>query len=65
MAALRSFLRKRCLTYNELMMTRRLVSTEPIIDSPSLLKDSEIFPRIFLILKLRGKFTRIGSSCFS
>ncbi|MBA0714944.1 hypothetical protein Golax_013883 [Gossypium laxum] len=35
MAALRSFLRKRCLTCNELMMTRRLISTEPIIDSPS------------------------------
>ncbi|KAG8477435.1 hypothetical protein CXB51_030342 [Gossypium anomalum] len=35
MAALRSFLTKRCLTYNELMMTRRLMSTEPIIDSPS------------------------------
>ncbi|XWS46113.1 hypothetical protein CRYUN_Cryun14cG0035600 [Craigia yunnanensis] len=35
MAALRSFLKKRSLTCNELMMARRLFSTEPIIDSPS------------------------------
>ncbi|KAK6239824.1 hypothetical protein QUC31_005293 [Theobroma cacao] len=34
MAALRSFLKKRSLTCNELMMARRLVSTEPIIESP-------------------------------
>ncbi|XP_017984314.1 PREDICTED: bifunctional L-3-cyanoalanine synthase/cysteine synthase 1, mitochondrial [Theobroma cacao] len=35
MAALRSFLKKRSLTCNELMMARRLVSTEPIIESSS------------------------------
>lgn len=35
MAALTSFLKKRFLTCNELTMARRLVSTEPVIDSPS------------------------------
>ncbi|MBA0769340.1 hypothetical protein Gotri_018082 [Gossypium trilobum] len=53
MAALRSFLRKRCLTYNELMMTRRLVSTEPIIDSPSFAQRLRDLPTDLLDTKIK------------
>ncbi|MFQ6633363.1 hypothetical protein Gotur_012060 [Gossypium turneri] len=53
MAALRSFLRKRCLTYNELMMTRRLVSTEPIIDSPSFAQRLRDLPTHLLDTKIK------------
>ncbi|MBA0741344.1 hypothetical protein Gogos_014507 [Gossypium gossypioides] len=53
MAALRSFLRKRCLTYNELMMTRRLVSTEPIIDSPSFAQSLRDLPTDLLDSKIK------------
>ncbi|TYG44533.1 hypothetical protein ES288_D11G103700v1 [Gossypium darwinii] len=53
MAALRSFLTKRCLTYNELMMTRRLVSTEPIIDSPSFAQRLRDLPTDLLDTKIK------------
>ncbi|XP_052877766.1 L-3-cyanoalanine synthase 1, mitochondrial-like isoform X3 [Gossypium arboreum] len=55
MAALMSFLTKRCLTYNELMMTRRLVSTEPIIDSPSFAQRLGDLPTDLLDTKIKSE----------
>ncbi|MBA0669980.1 bifunctional L-3-cyanoalanine synthase/cysteine synthase 1, mitochondrial [Gossypium raimondii] len=59
MAALRSFLRKRCLTCNELMMTRRLISTEPIIDSPSFAQRLRDLPKDLPGTKIKREVSQL------
>ncbi|MBA0714945.1 hypothetical protein Golax_013883 [Gossypium laxum] len=59
MAALRSFLRKRCLTCNELMMTRRLISTEPIIDSPSFAQRIRDLPKDLPGTKIKREVSQL------
>ncbi|XP_040936881.1 L-3-cyanoalanine synthase 2, mitochondrial isoform X3 [Gossypium hirsutum] len=59
MAALRSFLRKRCLTCNELMMTRRLISTEPIIDSSSFAQRLRDLPKDLPGTKIKREVSQL------
>ncbi|TYI54857.1 hypothetical protein E1A91_D11G101800v1 [Gossypium mustelinum] len=59
MAALRSFLRKRCLTCDELMMTRRLISTEPIIDSPSFAQRLRDLPKDLPGTKIKREVSQL------
>ncbi|KAK5783514.1 Cysteine synthase, chloroplastic/chromoplastic [Gossypium arboreum] len=59
MAALRSFLRKRCLTCNELMMTRRLISTEPIIDSSSFVQRLRDLPKDLPGTKIKREVSQL------
>lgn len=59
MASLRSFLTKRCLTYNEVMMTRRLVSTEPIIDSHSFAQRLRDLPKDLLDTKIKREVYQV------
>ncbi|MBA0831736.1 hypothetical protein Goarm_016177 [Gossypium armourianum] len=59
MAALRSFLRKRCLTCNELMMTRRLISNEPIIDSPSFAQKLRDLPKDLPGTKIKREVSQL------
>ncbi|MBA0636692.1 hypothetical protein Godav_005411 [Gossypium davidsonii] len=59
MAALMSFLRKRCLTCNELMMTRRLISTEPIIDSPSFAQRLRDLPKDLPGTKIKREVSQL------
>ncbi|OMO78757.1 Tryptophan synthase beta subunit-like PLP-dependent enzymes superfamily [Corchorus capsularis] len=59
MAALRSFLKRRSLTCNELMMARRLVSTEPIIDSPSFAQRLRDLPKDLPGTKIKKEVSQI------
>ncbi|MFQ6633362.1 hypothetical protein Gotur_010982 [Gossypium turneri] len=59
MAALRSFLRKRCLTCNELLMTRRLISTEPTIDSPSFAQRLRDLPKDLPGTKIKREVSQL------
>ncbi|XVF73165.1 hypothetical protein PTKIN_Ptkin12aG0179400 [Pterospermum kingtungense] len=59
MAALRSFLKKRSLTCNELMMTRRLLSAEPIIDSPSFSQRLRDLPKDFPGTKIKREVSQL------
>ncbi|KAE8665808.1 L-3-cyanoalanine synthase 2 [Hibiscus syriacus] len=59
MAALRSLLSKRSLTCNEMMMTRRLVSTEPIIDSPSFAQRLRDLPKDLPGTKIKREVSQL------
>ncbi|GMI98411.1 ss-cyanoalanine synthase C1, CYSTEINE SYNTHASE C1, BETA-SUBSTITUTED ALA SYNTHASE 3;1 [Hibiscus trionum] len=59
MAALRSLLRKRSLTCNELMIPRRLVSTEPIIDSPSFAQRIRDLPKDLPGTKIKREVSQL------
>ncbi|KAK8588005.1 hypothetical protein V6N13_086962 [Hibiscus sabdariffa] len=59
MAALRSLLRKRSLTCNELMITRRLVSAEPIIDSPSFAQRLRDLPKDLPGTKIKREVSQL------
>ncbi|XP_022757383.1 bifunctional L-3-cyanoalanine synthase/cysteine synthase 1, mitochondrial isoform X1 [Durio zibethinus] len=59
MAALRSFINKRSLTCNELMMTRRLVSTEPIINSPPFAQRLRDLPKDLRGTKIKREVSQL------
>ncbi|XP_021280300.1 bifunctional L-3-cyanoalanine synthase/cysteine synthase 1, mitochondrial [Herrania umbratica] len=59
MAALRSFVKKRSLTCNELMMARRLVSTEPTIDSPSFAQRLRDLPKDLPGTKIKREVSQL------
>ncbi|XVF80093.1 hypothetical protein PTKIN_Ptkin15bG0042700 [Pterospermum kingtungense] len=59
MAALRSFLKQRSLTCNELMMARRLVSTEPIINSPSFAQRLRDLPKDLPATKIKREVSQL------
>ncbi|KAE8697590.1 L-3-cyanoalanine synthase 1 [Hibiscus syriacus] len=62
MAALRSLLRKRSLTCNEMTMSRRLVSTEPVIDSPSFAQRLRDLPKDLPGTKIKREMMQPTSS---
>ncbi|XP_039008251.1 L-3-cyanoalanine synthase 1, mitochondrial-like [Hibiscus syriacus] len=59
MAALRSLLRKRSLTCNEMTMSRRLVSTEPVIDSPSFAQRLRDLPKDLPGTKIKREVSQL------